>query len=56
VAGKPQSGDRGRFNARGLQTTGQRGRIHLIEQEPHRASAAAVSLRCKSIRAWISSG
>jgi hypothetical protein len=56
VAGEPESGNGGRVNAGGLQATGQRGGIHLIEQELHRASAAAVSLRCKSMRAWISSG
>jgi len=39
-----------------VQGVSQRPRVHLVEEQPQRVGASALSLRCKAIRASISSG
>lgn len=39
-----------------VQGVGQSRRIHLVEEQPHRAGASVLSLWCNAIRASISSG
>ena len=44
-ARKPKVRDRGGLNPRRLERTGDDARVHLVDEDLHRASAAAVSLR-----------
>lgn len=56
VPRQPLLADRACVDAAGPQHVRQRGRIHLVEKELQVIEAAAVSWRCESIRARISSG
>ncbi|BBX12709.1 hypothetical protein MNVM_17900 [Mycobacterium novum] len=51
VAGETEAGHRAHRETGCFQTLRQGGRIHLIQKYLHRLSAAAVSLRCRSMRA-----
>jgi hypothetical protein len=44
-AGESKVRDRSGLNPRRLKRTGDGGRVHLVDEDLHRASAAAVSLR-----------
>jgi len=55
-AGESKLSDRGGLDPRRLKRFGDSDRVHLVDEDLHRASAAAVSLRWSSILAWISSG
>ena len=54
-SGQSPFGNSGRLDATGSQRLGQGWRVHLVEQDLQ-VFEAAVSWRCKSIRASISSG
>ena len=55
-AGHTEFDDRDRVDPGCPQRCGERGRIHLVEQQFQAWLAAVVWLRCSSIRAWTSSG
>ena len=48
--------DSGRVDPASSERFCHRGWIHLVDEDLQRPSAAAVSERCRSILAWISSG
>lgn len=55
-SGQPELDHGTSIHTRGTQRLCERSRVHLIQQQPQFVSAAAVSRRCNSMRAAISSG